>query len=82
MPDDRFTILCECGRRECFDLIELTLAEYEDLRRDPNRFAVAPGHQIHAIERTIEIGDRYSIVAKFHPEPIEIAEARDPRSAA
>lgn len=45
--------VCECGQRVCQQHVELTLAEYEDIRRDSRHFAVAPGHVSPEIERVV-----------------------------
>ena len=38
-------VICECGSDTCLDAIELTGEEYESVRADGRRFAVAPGHE-------------------------------------
>jgi hypothetical protein len=42
----------------------MTLAEYERVRSQRDRFAVVPGHQTDNIERVVETSDRYLIVDK------------------
>lgn len=37
--------LCECDARDCTQVIELTLDEYEAVRGHPTRFVVAAGHE-------------------------------------
>jgi hypothetical protein len=59
------SIVCECGRVECHELLELTPAEYEALRRSPVRFAVADGHQIPRVERVVARNERFLTVEKF-----------------
>jgi hypothetical protein len=36
--------ICECSDLTCTELIRLSLAEYENVRRSPRRFCTAPGH--------------------------------------
>jgi hypothetical protein len=58
--------LCECADRRCFARLELTLAAYEDLRSDPERYLTVPGHEIPAavvIERT----ESFALAEKLHP---------------
>ena len=66
-----FDFICECGdTRGCESRIEMTLREYERVRRQDDRFAVAPGHQDDAIETVVERHPRYVIVdkrAQFEP---------------
>jgi hypothetical protein len=57
---------CECAELECAQPIELTLAEYEALRAQPARFAVAPheAHVVSELEDIVEKTDRYWVVEK------------------
>src|ERR687886_25044 len=34
------SLLCECGKLECIEQIDLTVDAYRELRADPTRFAV------------------------------------------
>jgi hypothetical protein len=64
-PDQRFEFQCECGRDEgCEDRVRMTLGEYERVRSQRDRFAVAPGHENGEIERVVEEADHYVIVDK------------------
>jgi len=38
--------LCECSERRCFARVELTLAEYEQVRSHPQRYLTARGHEV------------------------------------
>ena len=73
--------LCECGDIGCEERTRLTLAEYEQVRSNPRRFAVLPGHEIPDDERVIENNGRCVIVEKVGT-PAAVAEADDPRSEA
>jgi hypothetical protein len=50
----RAAFVCECVRPECSETIEMSLAEYEEIRRVPNHFLVAAGkdHFFPDVERT------------------------------
>jgi hypothetical protein len=37
--------ICECPVRSCVEIVHLTLAEYEEVRKHPARFFNAPGHE-------------------------------------
>jgi hypothetical protein len=63
--DDRLDFRCECGQPDCDSFVSLTVAEYEHVRRDNDRFAVVPGHEDPAIERVVEQGEQYLIVDKL-----------------
>jgi hypothetical protein len=72
--------LCECGRRDCVERIELSAAEYEAVRSDATHFAVRPGHESPDVEDVIERHQRYFVVAKHPGGPARLAERTDPRS--
>src|SRR5207237_4476201 len=74
-----FEFLCECSNIDCTLRLKLTLAAYEHARENPDRFIVAPGHELPEIEEVVFHGDGYEVVRK-HGEAAELAEERDPRS--
>lgn len=78
-PDGYVRMVCECGRSECELLIAITVAEYEDARRDARRFVVANDHVIPDVERVGTATERYTVVAKREGTPSAVAEASDPR---
>jgi hypothetical protein len=71
---------CECARAECAEPIPVTAAEYEAIRAESTRFAVAPGHEDPEIERIIERRPTYLIVEKRDEEAQEVARETDPRA--
>lgn len=63
--DELFDFHCECGRADgCDTRLRMTLAEYEVVRRQQDRFAVAPGHEEESIEGVVMRTDRYVLVDK------------------
>src|SRR5689334_13095577 len=65
-PDGVFEFHCECGRDGgCDDLVAMTLAEYERVRAQDDRFALVPGHENPAIERVVVRSDRFLVVDKL-----------------
>jgi hypothetical protein len=76
----RTDFLCECGSEDCTQPISLTLAEYEQIRRNPKHFVVLPGHDVVDLERVLERTDRYAVVEKLPGAPAKIALERDPRT--
>ncbi|HWT22127.1 MAG TPA: hypothetical protein VN213_01350 [Solirubrobacteraceae bacterium] len=77
--DERHIFFCECGRETCDERIVVTMAEYEQLRADPTRFGVLPGHETLEAERVVERRDGYIVVEK-HADVRDVAERTDPRS--
>ena len=68
------SILCECGKLDCIEQIELTLDEYRELRAEPTRFAVKPGHEIPDVERIVARREGYFVVRKTKGEAARLAQ--------
>jgi hypothetical protein len=71
--------VCECGNSDCSRLIDMTVPEYESVRSDPLRFAIADGHESPEVETVIQRTDRYAVVQKLEPSA-DIARETDPRA--
>ena len=56
---------CACGRSDCDATLLLTLSEYEAAHTVPDRFIVAPGHELPEIERVVEDHRTYYVVKKL-----------------
>ena len=67
------SLLCECGKLDCTEQIDLTLDEYRELRSDPTHFAVKPGHEIPDVESIVERRSGYDVVAKRAGDPARLA---------
>lgn len=78
---DLLPFLCECADERCTDVLKLTAAEYEAVRREPTHFLNAHGHVRNGRPwaRVVEEFDRYSVVEKVG-EAAEIVEELDPRT--
>ena len=76
--DHVYEFYCECSNADCTFQVKATLSEYEAVRAYPNRFIVAPGHQLPEIETVEERSDSWWVVEK-HGEAAELAERHDPR---
>jgi hypothetical protein len=76
---DSAVFLCECGNLGCSMTMEIPMAEYERVRQSFDRFLVAPGHEIDAVDRVIEEHDQYVVVAKRGGRPADLARVTDPR---
>jgi hypothetical protein len=80
-PDLVDGLVCECSDPLCLERVgPLTIAEYENVRRDARRFIIAVGHQAPDVERVIEEHEQYAIVEKDEGVPSDVARERDPRS--
>jgi hypothetical protein len=62
--DEAHSFLCECSDAGCTERVVLTRAEYEEVRSDPTRFAVAKGHVLPEIEAVVERAKDHVVVEK------------------
>ena len=58
-------VLCECGRQECDGVITMTVADYDGVHSQADRFAVLEGHESPEIEKVVEERAGYLVVDKF-----------------
>jgi hypothetical protein len=70
----RFEFLCECGVGGaedvgCQERIEMSVAEYEEVRVQNDRFALFPGHETEKLEDVIRRTERFVVVDKKPPFP-------------
>jgi hypothetical protein len=65
--------------REFNERVALTRTTPEQVRSDPRRFVVAPGHEDTEIERVVARLEGYTVVEKI-AEAAEVAIEHDPRS--
>jgi hypothetical protein len=70
--------LCECAEPSCTELLKLGLDEYRDVRENPRRFVMSPGHEASA-DGWAEVVDRNArfVVAEKVGEAGELAEELD-----
>jgi hypothetical protein len=78
---DEMLIVCECGAGGCAERFPMRPEEYEELRSNPDHFAIVPGHEIPDVERIVSRCGAYDVVAKLPGEAQQIAEETDPRAA-
>ena len=71
--DGVLEVLCECGQEGCSGLISVTVADYNGVHSQEDRFVVVPGHENSEIETVVERRETYFVVDKFG-EAEEIAE--------
>ena len=63
--DKIIDVLCECGREGCSGLIALTVADYDAVHAQDDRFVVLRGHESAEIERVVEERAGFLVVDKF-----------------
>ncbi|MBA2360127.1 MAG: hypothetical protein H0V79_04160 [Actinobacteria bacterium] len=71
--------VCECQITDCLETLEVTLEEYEVVRKEGDRFILVEGHDDPEIERVVDRTDRFIVVEKIG-EAGQVARDLDPRS--
>jgi hypothetical protein len=79
-----FEFLCECGAGDgatgaCVESVLMTIAEYEQVRSQDDRFVVYPGHETEMLESVVARTERFVIVDKRPAAEPFVAD--DPRGA-
>lgn len=69
----------ECSDESCRQRIRLTDSEYEMVRSEAVRFAVAPTHENPEIDRVVAENERFATVEMFYGQPARVARITDPR---
>jgi hypothetical protein len=78
LDSQQLDFICECAHTDCVERLEMSVREYEAIRRVPTHFAVADGHEIPDVENVVERTSRYVVVAKLGVGG-ELAHKLDPR---
>jgi hypothetical protein len=79
---DETEIVCECPDQTCTERVELPLDQYEEVREEPTRFLVRPGHEDESVARIVERHRGFEVVEKVHRAAAKVARQLDPRAAA
>jgi hypothetical protein len=72
---DSFPAFCECSFTECTTHVEVSFTDYARVRRQEDRFIVAPGHEQPEIEQVVEEHHPDYVVVEKHGEAAAAAEA-------
>jgi hypothetical protein len=56
---------CECWQQDCMERISLSRRDWELVRAQPNRFAVAPDHVAENFEAVIKTFPDFWVIEKF-----------------
>ena len=78
---DETDFVCECADPECAHRLTAQLEDYEQVRSEPTRFLLAPGHDEPALEHVVERTGTYHVVEKFGTVVKAIVQQLDPRAA-
>jgi hypothetical protein len=79
--ETRWEFQCECGAPDdaCDARVEMTIAEYEAVRTQDDRFVLFPGHETRGLERVVQENERFVVVDKVAGAEPFVAD--DPRGA-
>ena len=72
--------VCECDDPRCTQGVEITVRDYERIRREPTHFFVVPGHEDLEVERVVETVGRCNVVEKLPGAGAEAAREGDTRA--
>jgi hypothetical protein len=56
--------LCECADDDCLARMDMNLADYDDIHRDRDQYAVLRDHRIADGERVVEQRPLFDVVSK------------------
>jgi hypothetical protein len=62
-PGPRWFV-CECAYADCAELIDVGAEKYHEVRANPRRFIVMPGHESPEVERVVEAQRAFLVVEK------------------
>jgi hypothetical protein len=77
--DQPRAFVCECAFLGCNQLVELTMAQYESVRRNSQRFVIAEGHDVPDAETVVWASEDGAVVVEKDPDLAPITEGEDPR---
>jgi hypothetical protein len=79
IEDGAAVFVCECGHLGCSTTIPLSIADYEAVRTNFDRFLVFPGHEIDQVDRVVERHPDHVVVVKREGEARQMVAASDER---
>lgn len=77
--DGTHVLLCECSDAICTRPIAMTNSEYEAVRTEPTRFAIALDHENPELDNVVAENVRFATIEKFYGPAVRIARSTDPR---
>jgi len=62
-PDPEW--VCECGDETCFEKVNVSAEDYQQIRAHGDWFVIVPGHEKADIERIVRENGEFVVVEKF-----------------
>jgi hypothetical protein len=78
---DEARFLCECAEPTCTERLDVTLVEYERIRKDGATFLLVPGHEDKRVETVVELENGHAVVEKQDPVVAPLVRKLNPRTA-
>jgi len=63
--ESRSEFVCECGRMDCNDHVDLDLGAYRAIRASGDYFIAATGHCVDGVDRLAESRDGFDVLAQL-----------------
>ena len=63
--ESRSEFVCECGRMDCNDHVDLDLGEYQTIRASGDYFIAATGHCVDGVDRVAESRDGFDVLVQL-----------------
>ncbi|MHB8470216.1 MAG: hypothetical protein ACYDCH_10740 [Gaiellaceae bacterium] len=79
LDEEDVSFVCECADETCVERVELSPAQYDEMRALPARFVVVPGHEATPlVERVIFRSNDFVIVRKVGLAADKVRELQGP----
>lgn len=62
--ESKSEFVCECGRMDCNDHVDLDLGAYRAIRASRDYFIAATGHCVDGVDRLAESRDGFDVLAQ------------------
>lgn len=79
VAEGTITVICECGKGECTERLEVPIADYERIRGVSTLYLVAKGHVFSDFEQVEEETAEFDVVRKREGTPADVARETNPR---
>ena len=63
--ESRSEFVCECGRMDCDDHVDLELGEYQTIRASGEYFIATTGHCVEGVDRLAESRDGFDVLIQL-----------------
>lgn len=79
VAEGKITVVCECGRGDCTERLEVPISDYERVRAESTLYIVAKGHVFPDLEQVEEDTAEFEVMRKREGTPADVARETNPR---